>query len=193
MNTAELQEHFVNCINWQRFINLVASVGDQFNDAQWRFLKATIFENSLEEYSDGSVKYVGEDGCDLIVNKNIRVEVKFIAGGFHTTKKGQLKKHCPIISLMSSQGTNKHKELPKNYADYLLIVSPNSAALVDKKTLNQNISVNGDGISAILPTSVLKFIFSPVDLKKPKVYKINLREEINKAIKCAIKKVRSTA
>jgi hypothetical protein len=47
-----------------------------------------IFEQSIEEYSLGSIKYVGEEGCDLIIpSLNARVEMKYVEDALYTLSK----------------------------------------------------------------------------------------------------------
>jgi hypothetical protein len=186
-------DHFKQNVDWNRFANLVASIGGQFDESQWRFLKARIFENSLQTYSDGSVKYVGEEGCDLLVDtkqmKNVRVEMKFIRNAFFSPKRMKMKDVCHL-SLMSSQGTNKHKNLPSHYADYLLVVSNNCAGLIDKKSLMKYTTMRGDGIIAIVPSIKMNMLFTPFSIGKSKIYNIDLRGAIDSAIQKVIEKVK---
>lgn len=194
MNTTQtLATHLQLNIDWQRFVNLAASLGSQLNDAQWRFFKAIVFENSMEAYSDGSVKYVGEEGCDLIVDtlskQGIRVEMKYTENALYSPKGRAPRAVCQSITLMNSKGTNTHKALPANYADYLLIVGLRGAALVDKATLSKYAQINGDSITAQIPTSELEFVFTPDTVEAPTVTDINLREELNEAVRRTIAKI----
>jgi hypothetical protein len=193
MDTQIVADHFKQNVDWSRFVNLVASIGDQFDESQWRFLKARIFENSLQAYSDGSVKYVGEEGCDLIVNmkkiKNVRVEMKFIRNAFFSPKRMKMKDVC-YLSLMSTQGTNKHKNLPTHYADYLLVVSNNCAGLIDKKSLMKYTTMRGDGIVATVPSNKMNMLFTPLTFGESKIYNIDLRGAIDNAIQKVIQQVK---
>ena len=191
--TQNLATHLQLNVNWQRFVNLAASLGDQLNDAQWRFFKAIVFENSMEAYGTG-VEYVGEEGCDLLVDtawaKKIRVEMKYTEHALFTPKGLKPRDKCQAITLMNSKGTNTHKALPANYADYLLIVGLRGAALVDKATLSKYAQINGDSITAQIPTSELEFVFTPDTVDAPTVTEINLREELNEAVRRTIAKIR---
>ena len=193
MTTQIVADHFKENVDWKRFTNLVASIGNQFDESQWRFLKARIFENSLQTYSDGSVKYVGEEGCDLLVNtkqmKNVRVEMKFIRNAFFSPKRMKMKDVCNL-ALMSTQGTNKHKNLPKYYADYLLVVSNNCAGLIDKKTLMKYTTMRGDGIVASVPSNKMNMLFTPHTFGDSKIYNIDLRGAIDNAIQKVIEQVK---
>jgi hypothetical protein len=193
VTTAQLATHMQLAINWQRFINLAHSLGDQLNDAQWRFFKAIVFENSMETYSDGSVEYVGEEGCDLIVTgeegQRLRVEMKYTENALYTPKGVNPRAQCQSITLMNSKGTNTHKALPANYADYLLIVGLRGAALVNKVTLSKYAKINGDSITAQIPTSEMEFVFTPSTVSAPTLTKIDLREELAEAVRKTIAKV----
>lgn len=190
--TKQVAEHLKANINWQRFANLCASIGNQLNDAQWRFFKAVVFENSMEAYSDGSVKYVGEEGCDLLVTVNgqiHRVEMKYTENALYTAKGMKPRAISQGITLMNSKGSNTHKALPANYADYLMIVGIRGAALIDKNTLSKYITINGDSISAQIPTGIMQFIFTPDTVSSVKITELNLREELNEAVRRALSKV----
>lgn len=193
VTTAQLATHLQLAIDWQRFINLAHSLGDQLNDAQWRFFKAIVFENSMETYSDGSVEYVGEEGCDLIVTgdkgQRLRVEMKYTENALYTPKGVNPRAQCQSITLMNSKGTNTHKALPANYADYLLIVGLRCAALVNKATLSKYAKINGDSITAQIPTSEMEFVFTPSTVSAATLTKIDLREELAEAVRRTIAKV----
>ena len=191
--TQTLASHLQLNINWQRFVNLAASLGDQLNDAQWRFFKAIVFENSMETYSTGCVKYVGEEGCDLLVTtdteKDIRVEMKYTENALFTPKGRTPRAICQNITLMNSKGTNTHKALPAGYADYLLVVGLRGAALVSKATLSRYAKINGDSITAQIPTSEMEFVFTPATVAEPTITQIDLREELAEAVRRTIAKI----
>ncbi|NBR62270.1 MAG: hypothetical protein EBT86_11680 [Actinobacteria bacterium] len=190
--TAKLAKHLEKQINWQRFVNLAASLGDQLNDAQWRFFKAIVFENAMEAYSDGSVKYIGEEGCDLLLQigkKTHRVEMKYSEHALYTPKGRSPRQLCQSIILMNSKGTNKHQVIPDNYADYLLIVGLRASALLDRATLSRYAEFNGDSITAVIPTSEMEFVFTPDTVNVTSLQQINLREELNEAVRRTIAQV----
>lgn len=152
--TQDVANHLKAHVDFTRFSKLVHALGPQLNTEQLRFLKARILEKSLEQYSNGALKYIATDGCDfeLPLLNNIRMEMKFTNGAIFG-KKGNMRPNTSII-LMNSMGTSKHKELPETYADFLLYVSDYGAILFDKPTLSKYISPNGDGITAKLPTNL---------------------------------------
>lgn len=192
MNTKQVAQHLQSAVNWQRFVNLCASIGDQLNDAQWRFFKAIVFENSMEAYSDGSVQYVGEEGCDLLVTINdrqYRVEMKYTEHALYTAKGQKPRVHSQSITLMNSKGSNTHKTLPAGYADYLLVVGSRAAAVIDKKALSRYININGDSISAQIPTDSMQFVFTPASVSNLEITELNLREELNEAVRRTLQKV----
>lgn len=155
MTTKEqVADFFKSNMDFQRFARLTTALGKQANDAQLRFLKAMIFEQSIEEYSSGSIKYVGEEGCDLIIpSLDARVEMKYVENALYTVSKKELREQTGGIKLMNSMGTNTHKVLPANYADYLIFIGNQGAILFDRLVVEQYIVSGGDGITANIPTS----------------------------------------
>ena len=178
-------------IDWQRFVNLCASIGNDFNSPQWRFMKAVIFETSLEVYSNGQLKYVGEEetGCDFRVPtlNNVKIEMKYTEEALFSGKQSTSRNMCKSITLLNSKGTNTHSNLPEHYADYLLIVERRGAALISKENLKKHVVSNGDSLSAKIPCSELSFVFTPNDVVQPEnVTSINIKKTVLAAINSAI-------
>ena len=154
-------------VDWTRFARLTRALGDQANNAQFRFLKATIFEQSIEEYSNGKIKYVGQDGCDHIISQPTlyaRIEMKYTEGALYTASKKLLRESTGGIKLMNSMGTNTHKVLPATYADFLLFVGNQGAMLFDRATIEAHITPGGDGITANIPTKDGIIIATPKEM-----------------------------
>jgi hypothetical protein len=170
----------LNNIHWQRFNNLCLSIGRDLNDPQWRFLKAIFLENAIANYSNGELTYVGdsEKGCDFIIKKlnNLRIEMKYVAGGIFSGKKLAQKKTTSEIKLTNSNGTNTHSELPDTYSDYLLIVDVNGAGLISKETLKKYIISGGDGIKAKIPIDMLHIVCQPSDIKETNQKDLRIKE-----------------
>jgi hypothetical protein len=187
----EISDFLKHNVNWTKFIKLVRSLGNQLNDQQWRFLKAFVFEKSVELFSNSGIKYVGVDGCDFLLTfdrfTDIKLEMKFAAGSVYG-RRGKMKKRC-VPKLMNSNGTNIHQELPANYADFLIMVSENGAALVDKPTLSKYCKISGDGISADIPMTECVTIFRTLDLNIGETEAINIREAVEETITKIIKQI----
>lgn len=134
-------------MDFARFARLTRALGDQVNDAQLRFIKAWIFEKSFEPYSGFTINYVGQVGCDLIIPSiDARVEVKYTENALYTTSKKILREGTGKIKLLNSHGTNTHKVLPANYADFLIFIGMQGAILLDKTVISKYIDPKGDGI-----------------------------------------------
>jgi hypothetical protein len=182
-------------VNWTKFVNLVTSIGPQFNDAQWRFLKAIVFEKAVEAFSEKKLVYVSQVGCDFIIPSlnNAKVEMKYTEDVLYTEKSRIPRKNAQSITLMNSKGTNSHTGLPDEYADFILIVGRRGAAIVDKPTISSYIKINGDSITATIPTDKMTFIFTPDTVTAtPDIQSdgaINLRQTILDAISDALTKI----
>ena len=175
-------------IQWQRFHNLCVNIGKELNDRQFRFLKAVFLENAVAEYSNNILTYVGDtqEGCDLVAPSinNLKIEMKYVEGCLFTGKKLTLNKNTKEIKLVNSNGTNKHANLPEHYADYLLIVDLNGAALISKETLKNYVTSKGDSLTAKIPTSELQIIFEPSNINQlTEKINLNIREKVMNLVK----------
>lgn len=188
----DVANYFKSKMDFSRFARLTAALGDQANDAQMRFLKAMIFEQSIEEYSNGDIKYVGEEGCDLIIPNlnNARVEMKYTENALYTTSRKQLREQTGGIKLMNSMGTNTHKVLPPNYADYLIYIGNQGAILFDKTVIEQHIVSGGDGITANIPTNKGIILATPKEMTSNEQAEIDFVQGLKNYIKTYINKVK---
>jgi hypothetical protein len=192
MTTKEqVADFFKSNMDFQRFARLTTALGKQANDAQLRFLKAMIFEQSIEEYSSGSIKYVGEEGCDLIIpSLNARVEMKYVENALYTPSKKELREQTGGIKLMNSMGTNTHKVLPSNYADYLIFIGNQGAILFDRSALEQHIVSGGDGISANIPTSKGIILATPTEMTSGVQQEVDFVQGLKNYIKTYVNNVK---
>lgn len=176
----DVSEHLKQNIDFSRFFRLVAALGSQFNDKQLRFLKAKVLEMSLEEYSAGTLEYVADNGCDFLVpNLNTKLEMKYSTNGLFTST--GVKCASVSVKLMNSNGSNTHTRLPEDYADFLLVVSKRGAAVFDKQTVSQYLTIGGDGISAKIPTAEGIFIAGPV-LDTGEITEVDFVNKLDNAI-----------
>jgi hypothetical protein len=155
MDVNQLAGYLKTNIDWRRFSTFQKKVGTQLNSEQLRFLKARAYELTLARmFSNNKLVYVAKDGCDFIIPEfdNLKLEMKYTAGAIFSPK-NKMKKTCSI-KLMNSHGSNTHKTLPSEYADYLLFVSDTGAVLFDKPTIEQHSVFGGDGITANIPTNL---------------------------------------
>ena len=177
----QVADFFKSNMDWARFARLTQALGDQANNAQLRFLKATLFEQSIETYSNGKIKYVGEEGCDHVIDEPdlyARIEMKYTEGALYTASKKLLRESTGGIKLMNSMGTNTHKVLPSTYADFLLFVGNQGA------TVAAHITPGGDGITANIPTKQGIILATPVEMNaghQPKVDFIGPFDAFNKS------------
>lgn len=190
--TKEIVADFIKTnMDFKRFARLTKALGKQANDAQLRFIKAMIFEQSMEEYSKGTIKYVGEEGCDLIIPKiNARVEMKYMETALYTTTRQELKERTGNIKLMNSMGTNTHKALPTNYAEYLIYVGNQGAMLFDRATLEQHVISGGDGITANIPTNKGIKLATPIEMSVGIQQEVDFIQGLRNYIKTYINNVK---
>jgi len=189
----QVADYLKSNVDWARFARLTRALGDQANNAQFRFLKATIFEQSIEEYSNGKIKYVGQDGCDHIISTptlSARIEMKYTEGALYTASKKTLRESTGGIKLMNSMGTNTHKTLPATYADFLLFVGNQGAMLFDRATIEEHITPGGDGITANIPTKQGIIIATPDDMDAGDQPEVDFIDPFDSFIKSYIRNIK---
>jgi len=189
----QVADYLKSNVDWARFARLTRALGDQANNGQIRFLKATIFEQSIESYSKGKIKYVGQDGCDHVISEpdlDARIEMKYTEDAVYTPSKKQLRARTGGIKLMNSMGTNTHKVLPATYADFLLFVGNQGAILFDRGTVASHITPGGDGIVANIPTKDGIIIATPKEMDAGDQFKVDFTGAFNSMILDYIKNVK---
>jgi hypothetical protein len=187
----QVADYFKANMDFGRFARLTYALGNQVNDQQLRFIKALIFESSIEEYSQGLIQYVGQDGCDLVIPVlPARVEMKYVETALFTTSKKQLRENTGGIKLMNSMGTNTHKVLPSHYADFLLVVGRQGAALFDRTTVEQHIDPGGDGITANIRVNKGIVIATPDDMKQDNQQEVDFVLLLKQMIKSYIQSIK---
>jgi hypothetical protein len=178
-------------MDFARFARLTKALGSQANDAQLRFLKAMIFEQSVEEYSAGMIKYVGEEGCDLIIpSLDARVEMKYVENALYTASRKELREQTGGIKLMNSMGTNTHKVLPSGYADFLIFIGNQGAMLFDRATLESHIVSGGDGITANIPTEKGIVLATPAEMTAGSQTEVDFIQGLKNYIKTYIQGIK---
>ncbi len=169
--------------NWQTIIDFGNSL-DDFNDAQWRFLKGLIIELAIEKHSEPTLQYVGQVHKDFIWGKHgVDIELKSNMTGSMYTKKGQLRPNYSI-KLNNSMGTNKKALSAQDVADYIIVPMKNGVFALDRATVLANHTLLGDGVSVKVTGSQIIPITGPLAQKN--IYNTNLKQAIMSAITAAI-------
>ncbi len=169
--------------NWQTIIDFGNSL-DDFNDAQWRFLKGLIIELAIEKHSEPTLQYVGQVHKDFVWGKHgVDIELKSNMTASMYTKKGQLRPNYSI-KLNNSMGTNKKALSAQDVADYIIVPMKNGVFALDRATVLANHTLLGDGVSVKVTDSQIIPITGPLAQKN--IYNTNLKQAIMSAITAAI-------
>lgn len=168
MTKEQVAEYLKDTIDWSAFYSLVDTVGKTMNEAKDRFEKSDLFEGALEAYSDGRVKYVNKNGVDhLLPEINENLEMKYSTSGLYKVRKKTGITLHDVIGSIRLVNTNTDKiptTLPANYANYLLLVDLNGAAVIDVATLKQYLFFGAGFIEARnIPIDKFKIIVRPED------------------------------
>jgi len=175
-------------VNWVKFFSVVDTLGKTMNGQKDRFDKSDIIEMALASFSNDKIEYVNDDGVDhrltdlMYKNKPVEQEMKFFSEVFYgmrvTQRKTKNQKKIETISkltkpvslkLVNSHGTNGHAELPKTYAQFVIVVDNNSAFVIATETLKPYLKCGGDGIEAkSVPSELFMEIIGPDKLSERK-------------------------
>lgn len=135
--------------DWKSVLRLGNNL-DEFNDEQWRFLKALIIELATEKCSNTKLKYVGAKHKDFDSSSGHSVELKSQFSETFYKNNGQLRKTFNV-KFNNSMGTNNNDILPDEHiCDYLILVRKDGVCLVDRQTIKNKSVKKGDGFMLVL-------------------------------------------
>jgi hypothetical protein len=169
--------------NWQTIIDFGNSL-DDFNDAQWRFLKGLIIELAIEKHSDPTLQYVGQVHKDFIWGKYaLDIELKSNMTASMYTKKGEYRSNYSI-KLNNSMGTNNRALSAQDVADIIIVPMRDGVFALDRATVLANHTALGDGVSVQVDATKIIPITGPMTQKT--TYNTNLKQAIMTAITQAL-------
>ena len=167
---SDLRHILVNAVDWSRFFTIVDHVGDSMNDRKSRFDKSDMFEDALDNCSEGAVQWVDNVGWDHVIG-DITMEMKSQKNCLYTSK-GALKKKTASIKLMNSLGSAEKRTADEVMRfEHLLIVDTGSrdsfsvAVLAKKDIKREWLDFKTDGVLLQVPTDKLFFVVRPLDVK----------------------------
>lgn len=182
MSFDSIYKYLKENVDWQSHVNRVEFMGPQLNGRNDRFKKAEILERAICNSCriSGDMEWKNENGRDIFVHSQKEwLEGKYQSNSIVTAALNRKHKIGKNITLMNSRGTNKRRELPDDYASYLLIMDSRAAVLL-KKPEPRQIQVNGDSISLLgLSWEEVKVIFDAKDYAPSFTYESLSREEKN--------------
>lgn len=178
-DTQKYSDRILKHLDISRYYNLVNGLGPQLNDRKSRFDKSDIIEQSIDIYSNGTFKWVDQEGYDLFdEEKNVKIEVKYEDHGLFT-KTGNNKGHIQY----KIKNTLKELITPTltNPADYYLFLELNGMALISYKDMEEYLSITKakDGITSKIPFGKVE-LFSENNKKDSYEITINYKEEKHK-------------
>jgi len=166
LQTVDLAIWLRNNVDWNKYVTLVHTIGDELNERKLRFDKSDLLERSLDLFSDGNLVYVNLEGVDHIGPNGMMIEMKYTEGSLFTRKTKKQKKYVSDLQLMNSRGSSAGRSLPPGYADFLLICDTESVALIAKNDLIPFVIDAGDGLkTSKLPSNMVQYVFVPGEYK----------------------------
>ena len=65
MNTVDLVTWFQQNVDWNKYVTLVDTIGDELDERKLRFDKSDLLERSLELFSNNELVYVNLEGVQV--------------------------------------------------------------------------------------------------------------------------------
>ena len=184
----QVRDYNRSSVDWNKFFSVVDTLGTTMNGQKDRFDKSDIIEMALDVFSNGNIKHINNDGVDHelvnlpnLLNQPTTQEMKFVGTVFYkefvverAVKKWNIpsvkelrQSNQPVtLKLVNSLGSNSHKSLPADYAEFLLVADNNSAYVIKVSTLTPYLKFGGDGIEAVkVPANLFHKIVGPEDIK----------------------------
>jgi len=199
--TSDVVTYLQENVNWVKFFSVIDTLGRTMNAQKDRMDKSDVIEMALETFSEGAVRYMNNDGVDHILvnlpdsqNKPTTQEMKFGSGCFYkqvSTERANRRTGNPgkkklvladrpvTLKLINSMGSNTHASMPRDYAEFLLVVDNNSAFVIEVADLGPYLNYGGDGIEAQkVPANLFTKVVGPEDVvsRKP-LNNFNYKEE----------------
>ena len=174
--TQKYSDRILQNLDVDRYYKLVNGLGPQLNDRKSRFDKSYIIAQSIDIYSNGTFKWVDQEGYDLLDEvHNVKIEVKYEDHGLFT-KTGNNKGYIQY----KIKNTLKELTTPTltNPADYYLFLELNGMALISYKDMEEYLSITKakDGITSKIPFGKAE-LFSQNSNKESNELSINYKKE----------------
>ena len=163
ITTITMASRYREIVDWKRWFHLVFQLGDQCNGRKDRFDKADIFEQAIEIYSDGKLRWVdgiGRDHHD--VEMNLDIEFKFAKFSMFTSK-GKPKKKIKM-KIKNSLGKTQTTEID-DPADYYMFAQENAVAIISYAEMLPYLKITGDGLETQIPHEAMTYIITPQSLQ----------------------------
>jgi len=182
-NQKEVADWLRNNVNWNLYFTLIQHVGDELNSPKLRFDKSDLFEQGIEKFSSGKIKWVDANGHDhVITSSGVKLEMKYSTGCLYRTRGGKKgfgnrRSSVGTLRLTNTLGGGAERTSEHKY-DYLLISDVRAIALVSYDNIKKYIIANDDSMQLPnnqLASSEIEFIcapedWSPIDFDRPFSY-----------------------
>lgn len=183
--------YYQQSVDWSKYYSVVDTVGITLNGRKDRFEKSDIFEQALDVFSDGKIKYVNNEGADHHLPElgdGVFCEMKYGSNSLYklSTKKGVqsivLRDRVTSLRLVNTLGNGERHGLPSAYAPYVLVSDYHGSAVIDTATLSNYLEFGQGHIEAKnVPMEHFVHVVTPNDNVERKVIEnFNYKEEKQK-------------
>ena len=180
MLTQDYAKSIRDDLDFNRYANLINSLGDSLNSRKDRFDKSDIIEQSMEVYSYGRFVWVDLEGRDLYdIKFDVDGEVKYGSDLLYTAI---MKKPKKVVTVKVKNSLGKNKGVTINDpADYYIIAQQDAMAVISKDDIKPYLVSVPDGIEAHIPFDKLDIVFAPDDVQKSTPVNVDYKQVKAKA------------
>jgi len=156
-------------VDWNLMYSLTDTIGKTMNAPKDRFEKSDLLEKALSVFSvDEKIEYINAPGMDHFYKHfGVSAEMKYSTNGLYSIKKPKTKKIIVLkeevknIRLENPNSGTLRTELSPTYADFLLLMDINGAAIIDKSTLKKYLNFGPGFVDANnIPINEFAMIFN---------------------------------
>lgn len=174
-NTESYAKDIRSVLDFERYVSLIASIGNQLDTPKDRFDKSTIIEKSIEVYSNKRLEFVDGVGRDHYDTKlDLDLEFKFENNVMFSPKRKNPKKLVKV-KLKNSLGSHKGTKIA-NPADYYMIGQQDAIAIISWNDIQPYLVAVPDGIETHIPFDKLSFVFLPHEVEANSKLDVNYKQ-----------------
>jgi hypothetical protein len=158
-------------VKWDLYFTMIQHVGGELNSRKLRFDKSDLFEQAIDRFSGGEIRWADQTGYDhVITSSGVKLEMKYSTGCLYGTRDGRrgFGKKRPFVGglrLTNTLGGGSSRTSNRTY-DYLLISDVRAIALVSYEKIKDYIIANDDSMQLPnnkLASTSIEYICTPAD------------------------------
>jgi len=174
-------QYLIDNVDWNLVFSVMLSLKRKYNTGAETFVKSDIVSETIEQASNGKLKYINDVGCDFYIGElDVRIEMKSTNSNIFP-KTG--KKFTSVVKLKNFRGLkNINIDSMSKTFDYLLLLEPLKCGIVSYENLIPYFEIYTDGIGAKADVNDIQFIKEVAEVKTTNILLFDRYEQMKKQI-----------